>query len=231
MQTSDIVWCNTKSPGIELSHCIFFFNKLEPGEWVYTRSVSCMSSIFNLLLRALKLDLSHLWTTALVISHGHDTLKEEPSFGRELEKGLWQLFSIHNMDPIGNTLSLSSTLHQSGLKQGRSTSPSSKTNESHLLIKNQRWPSDGPFLARWSPEHPVLGDLVLSNMVDWTIYGGPSNTRHSVLLWSIFCDLCLQNWANRSLYCTTILNTLEKFPIIRNTQLYTCIKQMWECNR
>lgn len=140
VQTSDVVWRNTKSAEIKLSHCNFFFNKFEPGEWVYTGSVSCPGSVFNLLLRALELDLSHFWTTALVTSCGHDTLKEQASFGRELEKWLWQLFSVHTIDPIGNMLSLSPTLHQSGQKQGRRTSPSSKTNEHHLLIKNRRWP-------------------------------------------------------------------------------------------
>lgn len=129
VQTSDIIWCNTKFARIKLSHCIFiFFNKFEPGEWVYTGPVSCTSSIFNLPLRALELDLSHLWTTALVTSCGHNTLKEQARFGRELEKRLWQLFSLHTIDPIGNTVSLSPMLHQSGQKQGRRTSLSSKTN-------------------------------------------------------------------------------------------------------
>lgn len=193
-----------------------FLKKFEPGEWVYTGSVSCTSSVFNLLLRALELDLSHLWTTAFITSCGHDTLKEQSSFGNELEK---LLFSIDTIDLIGNTLSPSPALHQSGQKQGRRTSPSSRTNERHLLIKNQRMPGDVQILTRHSPEHPALGDPALSSVVDWTISRGPSNLRHSVLLWYIFFGLYLQCRANCSLYCMTILNTLLKFPSIRYIQI------------
>lgn len=123
MQTSDIVWCNKKSAGIKLNRCKFFWtNSNQENEFIldlYHAPVAyliCCSEPWSYFI------------TALVTSCGHDTLKEQSSFGKELEKWLWQLFFIPTINPIGNTLSLWPALNQSGQKQSRRTSPSSKTN-------------------------------------------------------------------------------------------------------
>lgn len=180
-----------------------------PGEWVYTRLVSCTSSVFNLLLRALGLDLSCLWTLALSSSCAHDTLKEQPIFSRELEKWVWQLFPLYIPQKTLFHLTCVS-LYRSDTER---FSPSSKTNGCQLLIRNWKWSGD----VQIPTEHYSVRPACRSCTEPC------SGLDHHQFFWQFqtFC-VCLmyflvQSWKNWALHCMTVSGTLLKLTSVRYT--------------